>query len=398
MPPTEFIMQSISAPIPVPGTQQLPTMPAIPPDGDVAAIPYAGGNTNLAATGLLHISLTDQKPSWSISSGDISRPNSSASNHHLHNQPRHNNNYNSNSGLRKFPSIGSNKKLTIENTMLKAKVIELERYVKGLKEELILARRQIHAQRAEFKAAEEHKTEEIEELNDHIQKCEYELGLKILECEDLLQSLGGGHRAMGQGTNNTNAEGGYGRVEVLLNENARKDAQIHALLEKVDCLGTAILKLEREKAYLERPPTPPVDTAPTAPAHKSASSSADAASSSTLKDLVPITAAVIIAATTPNSPTHNPTSHLRDLSDSDSDNSIATSDSTAPSAVQSDQGAVNSVGYNLAVEHPKLLSKFQALRIQHAQVSEYLDTLESENWELRVQLLGVNNGFGTTAL
>lgn len=55
----------------------------------------------------------------------------------------------------------------------------------------------------------------------------------------------------------------------------------------------------------------------------------------------------------------------------------------------STSSSVNSVGYDASIEHPKLLAKYQALRMSHAQASEYVDNLESENRELKVQLLEV---------
>lgn len=159
-------MQPISAPILVPGTQQEPTVPIIPLDNhtnvrDTSSSPSGGG----------HGTTTSGPARNSVGSG-------SAYHHHHHQQHHkgnrnpdqyhHYNTHNPNDGLCRFPSIGSIKKLTVENTTLKAKVVELERYLTGLKEELILAHRQIHAQRQELKTAEERKAEELSKLNQHI--------------------------------------------------------------------------------------------------------------------------------------------------------------------------------------------------------------------------------------
>lgn len=198
------------------------------------------------------------------------------------------------------------------------------------------------------------------------------------------------------------------RIKALEEENARKDTQIKQLLEKVDRLGTEVLNLERDKARLEGPPPPePVPATKTAAA---ALSSAPLPTSATLESIVPITAAAIIAATTPQtasavSASIACTDRVTGLTESAS-NKCLKSSNTSPSSVGSDSdllvantstATVNSVGYNFTVEHPKLLAKFQALRMQHAQASEYVDSLESENRDLKVQLLDVSAGSALVA-
>ncbi|KAG0298053.1 hypothetical protein BGZ98_000338 [Dissophora globulifera] len=369
----------------------------------------------------------------SATSASISAPNSLVNNNSNNNQLHHHyhtiHNNSSSGGLRRFPSIGNTKKLTTENLTLKSKVTELERYLTGLKEELVMAHRQIHAQRVEIKTAEERKLEEVNELTDHIQKCEFELGGKILECVDLQRRLVERQQQQ-ESSNRKQISSGEPRevrqdkpgddcgikndkdakIMSLMDDNLRKDTQIVELLEKVDRLGTEVLSLEREKALLALPalapayaPSAAATSTPTGPS-RPYSHARRGTGASSLKDLTPITAEAIIAATTPHTSLHNLTAHSRDgsVSGFSSNSSLQSgSDSTSPSSANANessgtreipvqrQGSINSVGYDLSVEHSKLLAKFQALRMQHAQAAEYLDSLESENQELKVQLLDV---------
>ncbi|KAF8929536.1 hypothetical protein EDD21DRAFT_437563 [Dissophora ornata] len=417
---TDPMLRPISAPIPVPGTQQTPTMPTIRSPNfteSSGADSSASANSNVSwkTSGAPQTSMAGTRVSpVSIDRNSSILSSSKGHDNHGNNNQNHYNN-NPNSGLRRFPSIGNTKKLTVENATLKAKVTELERYLTGLKEELILAHRQIHAQRLEIKIAEERKAVEFQQLEQHIQKCEYELGAKILECENLQENLQ--RRRKGTDEHNT-GDDKERKIRLLVAENALKEEKIRELLEKADRLGTEVLNLEREKALLMRPPSPPptlvpspvvsVTATPKGPTTKitTYNRARKGTGASSLKDLVPITAEAIIAATTPHSTLHKLDSHSRGASAFASNSSSCyQTDSTSPSnsgdTIQSDQrqglgspkseqGFVNSVGYNLTVEHPKLLAKFQALRMQHALASEYLDALESENQELKVQLLDVS--------
>ncbi|KAF9583895.1 hypothetical protein BGW38_008183 [Lunasporangiospora selenospora] len=108
---------------------------------------------------------------------------------HPQHHPHHHPHQNPNSGLRRFPSIGNTKKLTVENQTLRAKIAELERYLTGLKEELILAHRQIHAQRNELKSSQDCRAVEISELTQQFQRCEVELVTKAAECVNLQERL-----------------------------------------------------------------------------------------------------------------------------------------------------------------------------------------------------------------
>ncbi|KAF9911997.1 hypothetical protein EC991_001444 [Linnemannia zychae] len=444
-------MQPISGPIPVPGTQREPTTP---PVSDIGALTSGSSTPTSAASP--RSSLIGKSSTIPVAAAGHqhkhqreSSANSGATlaqnyNHHSHDR-HHNNNNNSNSGLRRFPSIGNTTKLNIEITTLRAKVVELERYLTGLKEELILAHRQIHAQRAEIKNSKERGALEMLDLTEKMLGVEAELKARTEECEGLeaqLRARGGeegesknesektkkdgektvskkstevtGPTAAGptptQTTATETSSVDLGRIKVLEDENARKDAQIKELLEKVDRLGTEVLNLERDKARLERPPTPePAATTRAAPASA-------LPASVTLDSIVPITAAAIIAATTPSATSTSAQANCSGgLTESTSSNSLKSS-STSPSTVESDSDplatssssssslaaptaptTVNSVGYDFAVEHPKLLAKFQALRMQHAQASEYVDSLESENRELKVQLLDVSIGSALVA-
>ncbi|KAG0249242.1 hypothetical protein BGZ95_007613 [Linnemannia exigua] len=452
MPATDS-MQPISGPIPVPGTQREPTTP---PVSDIGTLTSGSSTpTTVASPRSSVIGKSSTLPTAAAVAAlhnhqrEASSPsyaqNLTHHNTHHHNDRHHHHNNNANSGLRRFPSIGNTTKLNNENSTLRAKIVELERYLTGLKEELILAHRQIHAQRAEIKNSSEKKALEMLDLTEKVLGFEAELKARTEECDGLRAQLQArGKEAEEEGkrtvpkksaevtgptttatvsteptkTESSNSDSSSSvdldRIKALEETNAQKDAQIKELLAKVERLGTEVLNLERDKARLERPPTPEPATAATAtPAPVAAATVLP--TSTTLDSIVPITAAAIIAATTPLS-TSVPATSSRDcgLKESLSSNSLKSS-STSPSTVGSDLDnqlassissstsalavalTVNSVGYNFAVEHPKLLAKFQALRMQHAQASEYVDSLESENRELKVQLLDVSIGSALVA-
>ncbi|KAF9932876.1 hypothetical protein BGZ75_009540 [Mortierella antarctica] len=493
MPATDSMLQPISAPIPVPGTQQEPTTPPVivipasssslsslssstsdvgatsptqvsggsSPIHGVASSPTAGGTprTSMTSSRIVSVGPNSNNTHNARELGGLSPTSSSISSsnnghgvhhghghyhhppppHHAPHHPHHNGHHNNpNSGLRRFPSIGNTKKLSVENSTLRAKIMELERYLTGLKEELILAHRQVHAQKLEMRIAEERKAVEMHELGQHIQRCEFELGAKVVECEGLQAKLDEAVKGQEEKTKKmevleaeikearmmmminrtpqaaTASEVSPGdtedlqraedsneddKVKALQDENSRKDVQIQELLVKVDHLGTEMLKLEREKARLERPTTPipgnfeeEDDLAAGAPGSMERNASCSSSSSATLNSLVPITAEAIIAATTPCGTTSQHGVTLV-VSGSGSSTSLSTTSSTVLSDGQKHQqhpsSFVNSVGYDLSMEHSKLLAKFQALRMQHAQASEYLDSLETENQDLKVQLLDV---------
>ncbi|KAF9549423.1 hypothetical protein EC957_003812 [Mortierella hygrophila] len=463
-------MQPISGPIPVPGTQREPTTPPVSDIGahlsNTTSSSGSSTPTNVVSprTSVIGKSQTvnhrhhQQHHQHQRESSVNSTPSTAAHNqthhntHHPDHHHRHNNN--ANSGLRRFPSIGNTTKLNVENSTLRAKIIELERYLTGLKEELILAHRQVHAQRAEIKSekeVKEVKEGEVVELRERVLEVEREVRVRTEECDGLRAQLQAariqedttekearekkkseevvleekateeeqiplaGAVATTEAPTTTTAKSSSSvdldRIKALEEENARKDAQIKELLEKVDRLGTEVLNLERDKARLEHPLTPEPIPVPVAKI-ETAVGAAPVPKSATLESIVPITAAAIIAATTSQSAsvfsgTSCSDRAAGDLTESASNNSLKSS-STSPSSVESDSNlnalqtapvacTVNSVGYDFAVEHPKLLAKFQALRMQHAQASEYVDSLESENQDLKVQLLDVCAGSALVA-
>ncbi|KAF9190097.1 hypothetical protein BGZ50_000446 [Haplosporangium sp. Z 11] len=291
--------------------------------------------------------------------------------------------------------MGNTKKLKAENLTFRSKITELERYLTGLKEELILAHRQIRAKTQEAELSEERKAVEIHELGQHIQRCESDLLAKTAECEalqsklqyqtreqvsklrqiDMLESEimdfrrmsnmssrhscnDGGPVAFGAFRfsrissdmsesvrsstlvqDSTVNEEAQAQIRQLKDENVWKDKQIQELMERIEMLG-----------------------APTSPQAGVAQSS----------------------------------NHARDVSASDFNMGFSTvsalEDSSAGSTIAS---SVNSVGYDLSFEHTKLIARYQALRMQHALASEYLDTLESENRDLRAQTLSVGTSSNT---
>ncbi|KAF9175771.1 hypothetical protein BGX20_000578 [Mortierella sp. AD010] len=405
------LLYPISAPIPVPGTQQEPTVPP------VLALSSIGGTRIRNASGSSHdheghsnnrdssnrlnaLGVVGQNSSYlantflvgpprhrSHYSGNSNNKNNlntnpdngshTISHNKVRNNVNHNNTNNINSGLR-FPSLigGAGKKLTAENTALRAKITELERYLTGLKEELLLARAQIRVKNDEAKLSQNRKAVEMHELAQHIQRYETDLLAKSAECEALQNKLqyqakelldykrvsslssSGGINSVALRINRNSsylsesarsstvfpASGNAGafsseealiQIRQLKDENARKDEQLEELMRMVEKLKANSSQLEKQQS------------------------------------------------TTCNSvPTSN----------------SGTSFDTAMVARSSSIGlsSVNSVGYDASAEHPKLLVRYQALRMQHAQASEYLEALESENNELRVKLLEISSNSSFT--
>ncbi|KAG0361670.1 hypothetical protein BGZ54_009006, partial [Gamsiella multidivaricata] len=176
--------QPISGPIPVPGTQQAPT------------VPFLGGSTSTntprtAWTSSCTLFLVGPNHGLDYSSPSSHNHNSNSRNKALSSDPYYANNSNINShcALRRLPTLGKLKRLGLENTTLRSKITELERYLTGLKKELILANRQIHAHKQDRKMLEELKAGEIHVLGEHIQKCEVDLLARSAECEALQAKL-----------------------------------------------------------------------------------------------------------------------------------------------------------------------------------------------------------------
>ncbi|KAF9391431.1 hypothetical protein CPC16_004335 [Podila verticillata] len=413
-------MQPISAPIPVPGTQQAPTTP--PSNGTNS------GNSSDIQDGAIAGITTTTSSSSTNNNGSHGRTSSSSARvatHHNHT------NSNNNASLSRFPSIGNTKKLTLENQTLRAKIAELERYLTGLKEELILANRQIHARNLEIKLAQERKDEELHDMAQQLQRTEFDLMARAAEVEmlhnklqhqakeqmskikhiDMLETEIQDYKRMSV-TSGTGApslvasapapvasvgsiilaalysvEAGESEkdvepfeleedresgeeieatevreatviqtravLETLKDENVRKDEQIQELTAKLDQLTASLSSLEQEKKIV-------VEGASEQGANKF---TATAASGS-------------VSGSESNQSFNSAASHQTSLTN------LSQNTST---------GAINSVGYDVSVEHPKLLARYQALRAQHAQASEYVDSLESENRDLKIQLLDVSS-------
>ncbi|KAF9307287.1 hypothetical protein BGZ74_007097 [Mortierella antarctica] len=419
-------MQPISAPIPVPGTQQAPTTPS--------SNGTNSGNSSDIQDGAVAGITTTTSSSSTNNNGSHGRTSSSSTRVATHHSQSNANN----ASLSRFPSIGNTKKLTLENQTLRAKIAELERYLTGLKEELILANRQIHTRNLEIKLAQERKSEELHDLAQQLQRAEFDLVARAAEVETLQNQLQ--HQAKEQmskikhidmleteiqdykrmsvtsgtgappslaanvavpvasvssiiraaliaveGSESTEmdvepleldedredgeevrspAEGvavteiqTSAALEELRGENARKDEQIQELAAKLGHLTASLSNLEQEKTLAAENTFT-----------KQGNSKAATASSSS-----------------------------GSVSGSDSTQSFnsapsrQTSFSNISKTQNTSSGAINSVGYDVSVEHPKLLARYQALRVQHAQASEYVDTLESENRDLKIQLLDVSS-------
>lgn len=423
MPTSDPIMQPISAPIPVPGTQQAPTTPF--------SNGTNSGNSSDIQDGVITGITTTTSSSSTNNNGSHGRTSSSSARVATHHNHHNHANGANNASLSRFPSIGNTKKLTLENQTLRAKIAELERYLTGLKEELILANRQIHARNLEIKLLQERKDEELHELAQQLQRTEFDLVARAAEVETMqnqlqyqakeqmskikhidmleteiqdykrmsvtsgmgapssvasaplavasvssiiraaLNSVEGGesekdvepleleeNREGGEEIKITEGEATFiqtrAALEALRDENVRKDEQIQELAAKLDQLTANLSNLEQEK----------MSNVEGASAEQGANK---------------------ITATTASS----------SISGSDSNQSFNSAASRQTSITNISQntstGAINSVGYDVSVEHPKLLVRYQALRVQHAQASEYVDTLESENRDLKIQLLDVSS-------
>ncbi|KAG0085264.1 hypothetical protein BGZ93_004266 [Podila epicladia] len=417
-------MQPISAPIPVPGTQQAPTTPSS--NGTNSS------NSSDIQDGVVAGITTTTSSSSTNNNGSHGRTSSSSARVATHHSQGNANN----ASLSRFPSIGNTKKLTLENQTLRAKIAELERYLTGLKEELILANRQIHARNLEIKLAQERKGEELHDLAQQLQRAEFDLVARAAEVETLQNQLQ--HQAKEQMskikhidmleteiqdykrmsvTSGTGAPSSTANValpvasvssiiraaliavegsesterdvepleldedregdeevrspaegvaateiqtsaalEELRGENARKDEQIQELVAKLDQLTASLSNVEQEKTLTaENTFTEHGDSKAVASSASGSVSGSDSTQSFN------------------SAPSHQ------------------TSLSNIGKIQNTSLGAINSVGYDVSVEHPKLLARYQALRVQHAQASEYVDTLESENRDLKIQLLDVSS-------
>ncbi|KAK3847207.1 MAG: hypothetical protein J3R72DRAFT_417034 [Linnemannia gamsii] len=482
---------TISAPIPVPGTQQEPTTPSLGSTTTSTTVIHISGASNNCelhknnsnggarittintSSGVVGVGVN---ASGNNSNNSSALLRSSSGSNGSSSRDNSKNKDGNNPGLRRFPSIGNTKKLHIENSTLRSKISELERYLQGLKEELILAHRQIHSKNLEAKISQERKAVEIHELGQHIQRCEFDLLAKTAECEalqnklqyqtkesvtklkhiNMLETEIMDYRRMsimsGYGTPGTTgagartsigpggmmARGGsvmfrnsrnssdltesvrsstvlqdnaaeeeaaaaavgalQAQVKQLKDEHWKKDEQIQELSEKIQFLADAVAQLEKAT---------PASVA-SAAASVSATATDVTATDATATDAadVAVEDAIVDMTNTASTTDENAivsestTEENAIVSESIMEENAIVSESTSNASfntattggVSSDDSSSsilvkNSVGYNLAVEHPKLLTRYQALRSEHALASEYLDQLESENTDLKVQLL-----------
>ncbi|KAG0379300.1 hypothetical protein BGX24_000923 [Mortierella sp. AD032] len=509
---------TISAPIPVPGTQQEPTTPSLGSTTTSTTIIHISGASNNSELHKNNSNGGARITTIGTSSGVVgvgvnaSGNNSNNSSALLRSSSGSNGSSSrdtskdkdgNNPGLRRFPSIGNTKKLHIENSTLRSKISELERYLQGLKEELILAHRQIHSKNLEAKISQERKAVEIHELGQHIQRCEFDLLAKTAECEalqnklqyqtkesvtklkhiNMLETEIMDYRRMsimsGYGTSGTTgagartsigpggmmARGGsvmfrnsrnssdltesvrsstvlqdnaaeeeaaaaavgalQAQVKQLKDEHWKKDEQIQELSEKIQFLTDVVAQLEKATpasaasaaASVSATATDVTATDVTA-TDATATDAADVAVEDAIVDMTNTASitdenAIVSESTTEESAivsestteenaivSESITNENAIVSESIMEENAIVSESTSNASfntattggVSSDDSSSsilvkNSVGYNLAVEHPKLLTRYQALRSEHALASEYLDQLESENTDLKVQLL-----------
>ncbi|KAF9956346.1 hypothetical protein BGZ72_002825 [Mortierella alpina] len=289
--------------------------------------------------------------------------------------------------------------LTSENGTLRAKVTELERYLAGLKEELLLAHCTIRAKSLEVKQGQERKAVEIHELGQHIQRCEYDLHAKTAECEALQNKLA--YQTREQVTKLKHIS----MLETEIMDFRRMSGMsgnggIHARNSVVVASGTPGIS-SRYGAHLRN-------------SRNSSELSESARSSSLLLQdgHTPEDAQEQIRQLKEDNERKD--EQIRVLQEKmgtiqrasvekhrvyGSDSSVgfdSTSDLGVPTPSLSGS-SVNSVGYDFSLEHPKLIARYQALRMQHAQAAVCLDVLESENQNLKVQLLNISTSLPPSA-
>ncbi|KAK3817188.1 MAG: hypothetical protein J3Q66DRAFT_339213 [Benniella sp.] len=412
-------MPTISAPIPIPGTQQMPTVPALRvpittavnsstmpkafsgPASPKPSLHMAGSDniTQLAST----LGVSGSNNSAAIAAA-ISLPIPALSSSNSTSKD------NSNSGLRRLPTLGNIKRLTNENQAQQAKIQELERYLWGLKEALIIAREQVHSKDQEAKQAEERKAVEIHELGQHIQRCETTLSTKTVECDNLKNQLqhqskeqvsklkhirmleteirdyrrmsimSGGTIAgdrnsicrfstdLSETIGSSMIFGGgvmstYEEIKQLKEENTQKEQQIEELMSSIEKMKSDMARLEEKQRSVATPLLPP----PRPPRPPSAHMMLTAGSDACFPYIPPPPHAAV-----PPPPSVAP----------------PPPPTVAPPPLPSQ--LVNSVGYNIAEEHPKLLARYQSLSRQHASASEYVEALEFENCQLKVEVEQLN--------
>ncbi|KAF9284195.1 hypothetical protein BGZ88_010099 [Linnemannia elongata] len=442
--------RTISAPIPVPGTQLVPTTPSFGSTTSTTIIQINSNNSSDLhknySNGGARITTTTIGTSSPLGLGSNNHLSSSNSSHGSRDGSSSKDSWkdsnNNPGGLRRFSSLGNTRKLHVENSTLRAKITELERYLQGLKEELILAHRQIHAKNLEAKVAQDRKAVEIHELGQHIQRCEFEMLAKTAECEalqnklqyqtkeqvsklkhiNMLETELMDYRRMSimSGHSPASATGtgpgmiGPGGVMVarggsVLSRDSRNSSDLSESVRSSTILQDNAAAVEEATAALQAQVKQLKDEQ-----WKKDEQIQEMSEKiqfltdnvSQLKKLASVATAVVKEddAKSTMTPTTSMTDKNNIVSGSTSNASFNTATTGGVGAISgrashssSSVSIVNSVGYDLTVEHPKLLSRYQALRAQHAQASEYLDQLESENQDLKVQLLDVSESVVSAA-
>ncbi|KAF9935086.1 hypothetical protein BGZ67_003594 [Mortierella alpina] len=386
----------------MPGTQHQPTIPsALGPTINNSIIHITGANSDGGSTGghFCHTRVTTTGANSYLpihqAIPDLYNQHHEQQQQKQQRQQQHRPSTGVQSGLGRFASIGNTKRLTSENGTLRAKITELERYLSGLKEELLLAHCTIRAKNLEVRQGQERKAVEIHELGQHIQRCEYDLHAKTAECEALQNKLA--YQTKEQVTklkhismleteimdfrrmSGMSGNGGvHGRNSLVVGSGTPGISSRHGALlrssrnscELSDSARSSTLLLQYGNAQEE------------AQEQIRQLKEDNARKDEQIRDLQE-KMGIIQRASVEKHRVYG------------SDSSVgfdSTSDVGVPAPSLS-ASSVNSVGYDFSLEHPKLIARYQALRMQHAQASVCLDVLESENQQLKVQLLNISAPF-----
>ncbi|KAF9947303.1 hypothetical protein BGZ70_002751, partial [Mortierella alpina] len=394
------LSRPISAPILMPGTQHQPTIPAaLGPSINNSIIHITSPSSSGGSTSghFSHIRVTTTDTSTYL---PIHQVIPDLYDQHYEQQPspsqqqQHRPSTGVQSGLGRFASLRNTKRLTSENGTLRVKITELERYLSGLKEELLLAHCTIRAKNLEVRQGQERKAVEIHELGQHIQRCEYDLHAKTAECEALQNKLA--HQTREQVTklkhismleteimdfrrmSGMSGNGGaQARNSLVVASSTPGNSSRHGALFANSRSSSELSESARSSTLLLQYGSAQEEAQEQIRQLKEDNTRKD----EQIRDLQEKTRNVKQRASVDKHRVYG------------SDSSVgfdSTSDLGVPAPSLS-ASSVNSVGYDFSLEHPKLIARYQALRMQHAQASVCLDVLESENQQLKVQLLDIGS-------
>ncbi|KAF9283279.1 hypothetical protein BGZ68_005464 [Mortierella alpina] len=390
------LSRPISAPILMPGTQHQPTIPAaLGPTINNSIIHITGANHDGSSTSG-HFSHT-RVSTISTTGANTYLPLHQAipdlyNQHHDQQQPQHRHSTGVQSGLGRFASIGNTKRLTNENATLRSKITELERYLSGLKEELLLAHCTIRAKNLEVKQGQERKALEIHELGQHIQRCEYDLHAKTAECEALQNKLAYqtkeqvtklkhismleteimDFRRMSGMSGNV---GVHGRNSLAVTSSTPGISSRQGALFRNSCNSSELSESARSSALLLQYGNAQEEAQEQIRQLKEDNARKDEQIRVLQEQMGKVQRASV---------------EKHRVYGSDSSVGFDSTSDLGVAAPSLSATSVNSVGYDVSSEHPKLIARYQALRMQHAQASVCLDVLESENQQLKVQLLNIS--------